>query len=67
MFFSLRTESELQNCDYDFDAVKEENDVKVVGDDGKAGGTDHMYMKVNFLWGLFHNHQFLWCFIPYNS
>lgn len=49
VIFSLLTASELQNSDYDFDAVKEENDVQVVGDDGKTGGADHMYMKVNFL------------------
>lgn len=42
--------SEQQNFDYEFDAVKEEVDVQVIGDDGKSGSVDHMYMKVNFLW-----------------
>lgn len=34
-----------KNFDYEFDAVKEEVDVQVIGGDGKAGSVDHMYMK----------------------
>lgn len=46
----------LQSFDYEFDAVKEEADVQVVVEDGKAGTIDHMYMKVNFIIHVvFHN------------
>lgn len=47
--FSLWTATELQNLDYEFDSVKEEVDVQVGGNNGKAGSVDHMYMKVNFI------------------
>ena len=47
--FSLWTATELQNLDYEFDAVKEEVDVQVGGYNINAGSVDHMYMKVNFI------------------
>lgn len=52
MFFS----SELQNFDYEFDAVKEEADVQVIADDGKAGSIDHMYMKVKLSLTIYFYH-----------
>ncbi|KAL1565286.1 Meiosis-specific protein asy1 [Salvia divinorum] len=34
-----------KNFGYEFDVVKEEGDVQVLGHDGKTGRVDHMYMK----------------------